>query len=160
MNPDLNTSTWARLSTPSPAHICPECEEDAIPTPPRDDRVPYQALGLPTPTWSHRDGTPLCPVIGPHGYQPADPAPKPHPGAPRYSAGWNQPGYLPNPDSVADFDSVGDAQAYLVGELDYAFELHDDDVRATAIEAINALTGPGTVYAGGWAWWIHEAPDA
>jgi hypothetical protein len=156
----LNISTWASLDRPAPDHVCPECGEAVVNRSPRDDLTPYQAHGLARPAWSHRDGTPLCPVMGPGGYQPADPTPRPARGAPRWSAGWNQPGYLPNPDAVTDFDDFGDAQAYLVSELDFAFELHDnDDARSTAIEEINALTGPGTVYAGGWAWWIHQAPD-
>lgn len=54
---------------------CPECGEDAVSQPPAD-LVPWQAHGLPQPGWSHRDGSSLCPVIGPSGgYQPAQPQP-------------------------------------------------------------------------------------
>ncbi|MBL7491178.1 hypothetical protein I6A60_38635 [Frankia sp. AgB1.9] len=49
--------------------VCPECGEPAVPHRPA---VPAVA-GRDDGTWSHRDGQPLCPVIGPHGYQPADP---------------------------------------------------------------------------------------
>jgi hypothetical protein len=76
---------------------------------------------------------------------------------PRYAAGWNQPGYLPDdPGSVGEFDSLADAQAYLVGELDRADDIADGE-RAAAASGLNSLTGPGTAYAGGWAWWIQNA---
>lgn len=54
--------------------ICPECGEPAQQRPPTD-LVPWQPHGQPTPAYSHRDGSALCPVIGPGGYQPADPIP-------------------------------------------------------------------------------------
>ena len=42
------------------------------------DLVPWGALGIAKPDWSHRDGTSLCPVISPSGgYQPAQPQPRP-----------------------------------------------------------------------------------
>ena len=53
--------------------MCPECGEPAVKVPPAS-LMPWQAHGLAAPQWSHRDGTPLCPVIGPAGYQPAEPA--------------------------------------------------------------------------------------
>ncbi|WP_239335073.1 hypothetical protein [Frankia sp. CiP3] len=56
-----------------PDHICPECDEEVISEPPTDDLTPYAAHGLTAPAWAHLDGTPLCPVIGPDGYQPAQP---------------------------------------------------------------------------------------
>ncbi len=55
-------------------HQCPECGEPAVSRAP-DDLVPYEVHGLEPPAWSHRDGTPLCPVLGPsRGYEPARPA--------------------------------------------------------------------------------------
>ncbi|MGO9501317.1 MAG: hypothetical protein ACLPUO_07020 [Streptosporangiaceae bacterium] len=57
-----------------PEASCPECGEPAISREPVD-LVPWQADDLPQPQWSHRDGTSLCPVIGPAGYQPAEPQP-------------------------------------------------------------------------------------
>lgn len=51
------------------AWACPECGEPVINIPPR--RWPG-ALGSP-PAWSHLDGEPLCPIVGPNGYQPATP---------------------------------------------------------------------------------------
>lgn len=51
---------------------CPECEEEVLTGPPTA-LVPYEAHGLEEPGYSHLDGEPLCPVMGPRGYQPADP---------------------------------------------------------------------------------------
>lgn len=51
--------------------VCPECGEAAQQCPPRR----WVAVTGPRPRWSHRDGTPLCPVVGPAGYRPADPCP-------------------------------------------------------------------------------------
>jgi hypothetical protein len=45
--------------------------------------VPWPAHGLQQPQWSHRDGTSLCPVIGPAGYQPAQPRPAEPAASPR-----------------------------------------------------------------------------
>jgi hypothetical protein len=54
---------------------CPECGEDAQEQPPAD-LVNWQAHGLDQSGWSHRDGSALCPVLGPSGgYQPAQPEP-------------------------------------------------------------------------------------
>jgi len=58
--------------------ICPVCGEDAVHRPPRRS-VPWHAHGMKRPEWSHRDGEPLCPVIGPGGYQPAQPVRAPRP---------------------------------------------------------------------------------
>jgi hypothetical protein len=53
---------------------CPECGENAYHRPPAD-LVSWEAHGMPQPEWSHRDGSSLCPVIGPSGgYRPAQPA--------------------------------------------------------------------------------------
>lgn len=49
--------------------VCPECGEPVRPVPPT---VPRPA-DEPVPVWSHLDGEPLCPVVGPHGYRPAHP---------------------------------------------------------------------------------------
>ncbi|HBW20487.1 MAG TPA: hypothetical protein DEH11_16495 [Actinobacteria bacterium] len=63
---------------------CPECGEDAREQPPAD-LVNWQAHGIAEPGWSHRDGSALCPVLGPSGgYQPAQPQaaqPRPEPDA-------------------------------------------------------------------------------
>jgi hypothetical protein len=54
---------------------CPECWEVALAVAP----VAWPLVGWrPVPRFSHHDGTPLCPVVGPDGYTPAeltDPAP-------------------------------------------------------------------------------------
>jgi hypothetical protein len=49
---------------------CPECGEPARRVPPHDWPLSGWAAW---PGFSHHDGTPLCPVIGPDGYAPADP---------------------------------------------------------------------------------------
>jgi hypothetical protein len=54
-------------------HECPECGEEAV-NQPTTDLVPWEAYGMERPQWSHRDGSSLCPVIGPSGgYEPAQP---------------------------------------------------------------------------------------
>jgi hypothetical protein len=63
-----DTATDAALG-----RVCPECGEPVRRVPPRS-LVPWAAHGLPVPQWSHTDGEPLCPVLGPDGYRPADPA--------------------------------------------------------------------------------------
>ncbi|MCO1658118.1 hypothetical protein [Pseudonocardia humida] len=52
--------------------VCPECGEDAVEQAPTA-LTPYEALGEETPGYCHPDGEPLCPVMGSHGYPPADP---------------------------------------------------------------------------------------
>jgi hypothetical protein len=49
---------------------CPQCGEQALDVPPR---VWLLSGWLPRPAHSHYDGTPLCPVSGPRGSQPAEP---------------------------------------------------------------------------------------
>lgn len=49
---------------------CPECGEPARTVAPSDWPMPET---MPRPAASHHDGTPLCPVPGPHGSQPAEP---------------------------------------------------------------------------------------
>lgn len=51
--------------------VCPECDEPARRVPPTGYLPPW---GI-RPDASHTDGSPLCPVIGLHGYQSADPVP-------------------------------------------------------------------------------------
>jgi hypothetical protein len=57
--------------------ICRECGEPAVHKQPRS-QVPWKAHGLKCPEWSHRDGTPLCPVMGQGGYEPSQPVPARH----------------------------------------------------------------------------------
>lgn len=52
--------------------VCPECGDDAVEEPPQTV-APYSAHGLDVPRYAHPDGEPLCPVLGPSGYQPAQP---------------------------------------------------------------------------------------
>ncbi len=79
--------------TGGPRMHCPECGDDAVRQRPAD-RMPWAAHGLPQPQWSHRDGTSLCPVIGPAGYQPAQPRPAEPAASPR--------GLRPEPPQSAD----------------------------------------------------------
>jgi hypothetical protein len=63
IRPDIRTETRVPL-------VCPECREPARAVPPRE----WPLAGFaPRPRHSHRDGTPLCPVVGLDGYTPADP---------------------------------------------------------------------------------------
>jgi len=52
--------------------ICPECGEDAVRRTPHD-LTPQQQNDGRWPKFAHRDGTQLCPVVGPRGYEPAEP---------------------------------------------------------------------------------------
>lgn len=56
-----------RDDTPRPALVCPECGETARSAPPRT----WNPTWGPRPEYSHTDGKPLCPVVGPDGYHPA-----------------------------------------------------------------------------------------
>lgn len=47
--------------------VCPVCHEPARACPPRQ----WVSANGPRPTWSHRDGEPLRPVVGATGYRPA-----------------------------------------------------------------------------------------
>lgn len=49
--------------------ICPECGEPVVTQAPSS----WLPAWGPAPAYSHLDGEPLCPVVGPHGYQPANP---------------------------------------------------------------------------------------
>ena len=49
--------------------VCPECGEPARAVPPHEWPL---AGWAPRPRFSHHDGTPLCPVVGPDGYTPAE----------------------------------------------------------------------------------------
>jgi hypothetical protein len=66
---------WAQLSHLAldiPDLVCPECGEPAHRGTPTD-LTPTQRSAAVLPRYQHGDGTQLCPVIGPHGYQPAPP---------------------------------------------------------------------------------------
>jgi hypothetical protein len=55
---------------------CPECGKDAVRQTPAS-RSSWRADRVAQPEWSHRDGSSLCPVIGPSGgYEPARPQPR------------------------------------------------------------------------------------
>lgn len=71
----LLASAWTHvghLVLDIPDLVCPECGEPAhrgIPT----DLTPVQRTAAGLPRYCHADGTQLCPVLGPGGYQPAAP---------------------------------------------------------------------------------------
>lgn len=54
---------------------CPECGEEAVHKAPKPGPWldTWTRTGRPVPEWSHRDGEPLCPVMGDDGYEPAHP---------------------------------------------------------------------------------------
>lgn len=89
---------------------CPECGEPARPVPPQD--WPLSAF-VPRPGHSHRDGTPLCPVPGPHGSVPAQPV-----GGPVRLTLWQavRQNWLAHPDwSVTDHLAWFDGEGYDTG---------------------------------------------
>ncbi|MEU8159494.1 hypothetical protein [Micromonospora parva] len=91
---------------------CPECGEPARPVPPRD--WPLNGF-TPRPAASHHDGTPLCPVPGPNGSQPADPIGI----SPRLTM-WQavRQSWLVHPDwTVADHLDWLDGEGYDTGTL-------------------------------------------
>lgn len=53
--------------------ICPECGEDAVKRTPTDLTPQQEHDSRRRPWFAHRDGTQLCPVVGPYGYEPAQP---------------------------------------------------------------------------------------
>jgi hypothetical protein len=53
---------------------CPECGELAIRATPNDLTAQQRDQGI-RPTYAHHDRSQLCPVIGDHGYEPAQPVP-------------------------------------------------------------------------------------
>ncbi len=76
---DTSAATVAHTgntSEPTPGRpgllACPECAEPVRATPPAA-REWLLAGWMPRPGYSHHDGTPLCPVPGPNGSQPACP---------------------------------------------------------------------------------------
>ena len=62
----------SRLALDIPDLVCPECGEPAHRGTPTD-LTPTQRTAGTRPRYRHADGTQLCPVVGPHGYQPAPP---------------------------------------------------------------------------------------
>jgi hypothetical protein len=71
--PDCAPDGWSSAADSGTAvPACPECGEPVQPEPPTVT-APWTVPGRPVPQRSHLDGQPLCPVVGPAGYQPADP---------------------------------------------------------------------------------------
>ena len=59
-------------------------------------------------------------------------------------AGWNMPGYLPETEPES-FDTWEDAHAYIVGELERAWDMGEDDDYLPAHTELHAAT-PGEPY--------------
>ncbi|HET8662582.1 MAG TPA: hypothetical protein VFM55_26875 [Micromonosporaceae bacterium] len=72
-------ATSTTTAAPAVTAYCSGCGEPAVNRPPQPSGwlTTWTATGHRVPAWSHRDGEPLCPVIGPHGYQPAQPTTAP-----------------------------------------------------------------------------------
>jgi hypothetical protein len=62
----------SRLALDIPDLVCPECGEPAHRGTPTDLTPMQRTAGI-RPRYRHADGSQLCPVVGPHGYQPAPP---------------------------------------------------------------------------------------
>ena len=62
----------SRLALDIPDLVCPECGEPAHRGTPTDLTPMQRTAGI-LPRYRHADGTQLCPVVGPDGYQPAPP---------------------------------------------------------------------------------------
>ncbi|MGW5557594.1 hypothetical protein ACWER9_10270 [Micromonospora sp. NPDC003944] len=132
-------------TTPGPGSLrCPECKEPARLVPPRD--WPLNGFAA-CPGASHTDGTPLCPVPGPNGSQPADPV-----GAPARLTLWQavRQTWLAHPDWT-----VTDHLAWLDGE-GYDTDTSDGDPAdligrwLAALRCAASLSSPpdhGRVYA-------------
>ena len=86
-----------------------------------------------------------------------------------FSAGFNMVGYLPNPDTVHDFDSTTDAWEYILSEIDHAWtESERDGDDALAGEWLEAHTmmhhtdvsQAGEFVAGGMSFWVMPVDHA
>ena len=78
-----------------------------------------------------------------------------------WTAGWNMPGYLPEADP-ATFDTWHEAHAYIVGEVDRAWdEAEDEGTFLDAHTSLHVVTTdqPYTVIAGDYAYWVVAAED-
>ena len=89
---------------------------------------------------------------------------------PKYTAGFNQPGYLPDSDPY-EFDDFGEAQDYIIDELENAADIasNADDPDAEAEceaakeEADQWRAEDGkhwNTYADGYAYWIMKENDS
>lgn len=85
-----------------------------------------------------------------------------------YVAGFNTPGFLPNPDVVVDFDTIEEAWMYLSEEIEHdkadlsTFDNYDADSLEAEILAFDA-TGledrktVGEVHLANLVFWVTEA---
>jgi hypothetical protein len=92
---------------------CPECGDPARPVPPHEWPLAGYAA---RPGASHLDGTPLCPVYGPHGAQPAEPV-----GTPNRLTMWQavRQSWLAHPEwTTADHLAWLDGEGYDTDHID------------------------------------------
>ncbi len=109
--PDHDHAAHGPTSAPGSLR-CPECGEPARTMPPRD--WPLDGFAS-RPATSHHDGTPLCPVPGPNGSQPADPVGAPARLTMRQAV---RQSWLIHPDwTVADHLAWLDGEGYDTGTL-------------------------------------------
>jgi hypothetical protein len=141
---------------------CFECGQPARPVPPRD----WPLAGFaPRPCVSHLDGTPLCPVYGPHGAQPAEPV-----GVPARLTTWRavRQSWLAHPewmtaDHLAWLDGEGYDTDLLDGDPDEVVGRWLADHRRTArLTVPPGFTGEARVYvvAGSDMVAVFDNPDA
>ncbi|BCJ51791.1 hypothetical protein Asp14428_32660 [Actinoplanes sp. NBRC 14428] len=140
---------------------CPECGQPARPVPPRE----WPLAGFAArPGASHLDGTPLCPVYGPHGAQPAAPV-----GAPARLTMWQavRLSWLAHPEwTVADHLAWLDGEGYdtdlLDGDPDEIVGrwLAEHGRTARLIVPPTAADGRVHVVAGGDMVAVFDNPDA
>ena len=141
---------------------CPECGAAVRPVPPRD----WPLAGFAArPGASHLDGTPLCPVYGLHGAQPADPV-----GVPARLTTWQavRQSWLVHLDwTAADHLAWLDGEGYdtdlLDGDPDEVIGRWLAEHRRTArLTVPPEVTGGARVYvvAGGDTVAVFDNPDA
>jgi hypothetical protein len=66
----MTTNETPALTGTTAPLVCPECQKPAHAVAPRECLL---SGWIPRPRFSHSDGTTLCPVVGPDGYEPAEP---------------------------------------------------------------------------------------
>ena len=81
------------------------------------------------------------------------------------TAGFNEPGYLPNPDTIHEFDTIKDAWQYLADEVrhdqaDLSSHLHypEDSLEREILDfdacQLEKFTNPGEVHLANVVFWV------
>lgn len=87
-------------------------------------------------------------------------------GAVVWSAGWNTPGYSPNPDVVATFETWEEAHGYIVDSYERAWDESTDEDFLDGHTALHVVTAgePYSVNSEedslGTAWWVQRIERA